>query len=171
MINVRGLLAPNRGAQSQIHVLALFCLQAEKARCGQRRDQDPACANWAEIPTEETPLGWGPRKPVGRFLAAFFWGGGLETLLPFLSPPGAPLEQGGNRTGGPSSSGRCARMPNTGLHPKRLVSPPFSVPSSPPTHTLTPWKLWMQLTTENKTVFRMHRRLPCFPDPNLARWL
>lgn len=163
------LLAPHRGAQSQIHVLALFCLQAGKARCG---DQDPACANWAEIPAEETPLGWGPRKPVGRFLGAFLLGGGLETLLPFLSPTGAPPEQGGkNRTGGPSSAGRYARMPNTGLHPKRLVSPPFSAPSSPPTHTPTPRKLWMQLTTENKTVFRMHRRLPCFPDPDLACWL
>ena len=52
----RGLLAPHRGAQSQIHVLALCCLQAEKARCG---DQDPVCANWAEIPAEETPRAGG----------------------------------------------------------------------------------------------------------------
>lgn len=46
---------PDRGAQSQIHMLALFCLQAEKARCG---DQDPVCANWAEIPKEEISAPW-----------------------------------------------------------------------------------------------------------------
>lgn len=49
LIDVGGSL-PGRGAQSQNHMLALFCLQAEKGRCG---DQDPVCANWAEIPAGE----------------------------------------------------------------------------------------------------------------------
>lgn len=150
-------------------MLALFCLQAEKARCG---DQDPICANWAEIPAEETPLGWGPRKPVGRFLGAFLLGGGLETLLPFLSSTGAPAEQGErNRAGSPSSAGRYTRMPNTVPQPKRLVSPPFSVLSSPRTHTSTPRKLDATDNRQQNCLPHVHRRLPRFPDPDLARWL
>ena len=68
--------------------------------------------------------------------------------------------------GSPSLAGRYIQMPNVVPQPKRFVSPPLSILSSPPTHTH--WKFWMQLRTENKTIFSMYTRdCPAFQPPTL----
>lgn len=68
--------------------------------------------------------------------------------------------------GSPSSAVRYIQMPDIVPQPKRFASPPLSILSSPPTHTHR--KFWMQLRTENKTIFSMYTGdCPAFQPPTL----
>lgn len=115
--------------------------------------------------------GLGAEKASGQVPWSLSSGEWFGTTLAFSLPLGLCWSKEKNRTGNPSSAGRHTQMPNTGPQPKRLISPPFSVLSSPPTHTPTPRKLWMQLPTKNKTASCVYTDDAPLSGPDLARWL